>query len=293
MGEALLVRKGGGGVKVTVDGVEISKDLSLESKRVDLFMPSLPISFSTAGKAVKFNGKLHLLANTAHYAWDGTTWASVSTLPYSISSDTNVVVYDGKIHLLGGGRNSSNYTAHYAWDGTTWTSVETLPWTCRGGAPAAYDSKLHLLGGSVSSKAHYAWDGTTWTSVETLPFYHGNGAGIVHDGRIHLMGGNSSTQHYAWDGTTWASAETLPFRVQDNNGVIEIDGEIHLLGGPSTEKVVNYRLADTGWILDSTHTIPSNATVYSDYDNAINVLGNSTDAQKHYIINEKMYKEVS
>ena len=110
MGEALLVRKGGGGVNVTIDGVKVKDDLVLKSVFGDWKLEKLPYSF-TNSSAVVLNNEIHVLGNsdtTTHYKFNGTSWVQVSTLPYNFYNGSAVVL-DGEIHILGGSGGSTNH----------------------------------------------------------------------------------------------------------------------------------------------------------------------------------------
>ena len=108
---------GGGGAKVTIDGIQFKDNLNLVSEVMDLSASTLPYLFYS-GSAVVFNGEIYILGSgdsnnyTKYYKWDGSSWTSVSTLPYNFVSGSAVVL-NNEIHILGSGPSSSTETNHY------------------------------------------------------------------------------------------------------------------------------------------------------------------------------------
>lgn len=167
MGEALLVRKGGG-VKVTVDGTEVSNGMDLKSKITNICISSLPYTMDL-GMFVVWRGELHMLGGRTgtykyHYKWDGSSWTEVSTLPFQFYQGS-AVVYEDEIHILGSAAGSSHSKYHYKWDGNTWTQVSTLP--VSGGEhnkAVLYNNSIYWF---ISGKT-YKWDGNTWTLIKDM-----------------------------------------------------------------------------------------------------------------------------
>ena len=115
---------GGGGAKVTIDGVKVKGELNLVSEVL--------------------NPK-----------------KSVSTLPYAFY-DSSAVVLNGEIHIFSTYFNSFAYgLKHYKWDGSSWTSVSTLPYNAYGCSAVIYNGEIHILGSYGSKTNHYKWDGTS------------------------------------------------------------------------------------------------------------------------------------
>ena len=78
----------------------------------------LPYRFSGSA-AVVYDGEIHILKDTKHYKWNGSSWTSVSTLPYELYGGS-AVVYNNEIHILGG-YDTDNRTNHYSFlNNKTW-----------------------------------------------------------------------------------------------------------------------------------------------------------------------------
>ena len=201
MGEALLVRKGGG-VKVTVDGVEVDKGMNLKTKITNICISSLPYTMNL-GMFVVWHGELHMLGGQTgtykqHYKWDGNAWTEVSTLPFQFYQGS-AVVYEDEIHILGSVAGSSYYKRHCKWDGNTWTEVSTLP------ESGGVYNKAVVYNGSIywfRDEKVYKWDGNTWTLLKNAGsgfyFY----SPTVFDNEIYGIGRNSKL--LKWNNSTLA-----------------------------------------------------------------------------------------
>ena len=111
---------------------------------------NLPFDFY-GGTAVVYDNKIHIMSSldykSAHYAWDGNTWTSVSSVPYSFYHG-HAVVYNNEIHLLGGNWYP---TYHYKWDGITWTKLDNLPIQLDSQSALVYNNEIHIFGGFEST----------------------------------------------------------------------------------------------------------------------------------------------
>ena len=152
---------GGGGAKVTIDGVKVKDKLDLITELMDVSGSTLPYNFYY-GCAVVLNNEIHILggyygsSGTSHYKWDGSSWTSVSTLPYEFYKGCAVVL-NGEIHILGSG-NSSYNRSHYKWDGASWTSVSTIPYRFYSGSAVVLNNEISILGsenGTSTNLLHY------------------------------------------------------------------------------------------------------------------------------------------
>ena len=112
-------------------------------------MTDLPYNFQR-GSAVVYNGEIHILGGeggqTNHYAWNGSSWRSVSTLPYDFYHGS-AVVYNGEIHILGG---DGGRTKHYKWNGSSWRRVSTLPYRFCYGSAVVYGKSIYTINAARS-----------------------------------------------------------------------------------------------------------------------------------------------
>ena len=191
------------GVRVTIDGVISTKDITLNSIIKDFVSKStLPYDFYT-GSAVVLNNEIHILGSsntgnyTKHYKYNGKSWSSVSTLPYNFYNGSAVVL-NNEIHILGSS-NSVNYTKHYKYNGSSWSSVSTLPYNFYAGSAVVLNNEIHILG-SYNNGDHtkyYKYNGRSWSSVSTIPYIFYNGSAVVLNNEIHILGGGVIyTEHY-------------------------------------------------------------------------------------------------
>lgn len=186
---------------------------------------------------------------------------NVSTLPFDFDFDNHpcAVVLNDEIHILSGDGN----TYHYKWDGTSWSSVSTLPYNFYHGSAVVLNNEIHILGGNNTDDdpytKHYKWDGIDWIFVSTLPYRFIEGMEVVLNNEIHIFGStidNCEKNHYKWDGTSWSSVSTLPIEINNFNGFVVLNNEIHALGFggiiDNTSCTNHYKWNGTSWVLIST-----------------------------------------
>lgn len=204
MGEALLVRKaGGGGAKVTINGVEYKGELSLTKTTTNKSESTLPRIFYL-GSAVATSSGIYMIGGytgyvgwAQHYKWNGSSWSAITNSPVGFGYD-QAVVLNGEIHVLDGDANSSGNCVHYKWNGG-WASVSSLPYTFTFGSAVVLNNEIHILGGTTFYTYHYKWNGSSWTSVSTLPYNFYQSSAVVWNGRIHILGSvqeDYRTKHY-------------------------------------------------------------------------------------------------
>lgn len=258
-----------------------------ENKNVSLTIsgwtsaPALPFNFYN-GSVVVYNGEIHIMNGTNHYAFNGTSWRKVSTLPYT-HYGKSVVVYNNEIHMM----YKDN---HYAFNGSSWRKASTLPYKCLGTSAVVYNGEIHILGGHVTTAydnrtKHYAFNGTSWREVSVLP-YRFNSSAIVYNNEIHILGGYNSgsstgqTDHYKFNGASWNKVSTLPYNynLQKNDAVVYND-ELHILGGDNN----HYRFNGASWNKVSTlpYSLKGSAAVV--YNGKIHILGGDDTRTNHYM----------
>lgn len=290
MGEALLVRKGGGGVKVTVDGVEVKENVDLDSFLFESDCANTIYSVSFPA-AVVYENELHLMIYSSYmyhhkYNAKANTWTAVGTLPIKANA-ANAVVYNNEIHFLGG-----SYHYKYNAETNTWTSVSTLPYSLVGGAAVVYNNEIHILGGNGNATSHYKFNGSSWVSVSTLPFEFYFGAFVVLNDAIHILGGEGNDElHYKFNGSSWVQCANVPYDYfYDSSGTV-FENEIHILGGGSTKsdsKCYKYNVETNTWtsvsISNHTHINLRSWGGIITYNESIHAVGTSTAQSQHYKI---------
>lgn len=254
MGEALLVRKGGG-AKVTIDGVKVKGELNLVSETAHIiYDKDCPVNMGY--NPVVLDDELYLFGvyrNASWYAWNGLSWNYKFHSLSPISKPQSAIVFQNEIHVF----NGSNLKEHYKRSGNSWVSVSTL-WNNYGGqSPVICNNELHLVGGNDDyGTNHRKFNGTSWVSVSTLPI--GCYLGFVEslNNEIHMINtysSESTARHYKWNGTAWTQISTPPFTLSHGykQGVI-LDNEIHIMTGTSGS---HYKWDGTAWTL--VNTLPS------------------------------------
>lgn len=204
MGEALLVRKGGG-VKVTVDGVEVDKGMNLKSKTAYIPISALPYTLDSS-HVVVFRGEIHILGgkngSNSHYKYNGSEWVSVSTLPFQFYGG-NAVVFDDKIHIFGSMSGSSYYKVHYTWDGSSWTKLSNAPYAMTdSNKSVALDNKIICF----QSNFAYKFESGTWTLMKTYPYNDNRYNPANVGGTIYY---SKSDGIYTWSEATLAETKVI------------------------------------------------------------------------------------
>lgn len=264
---------GGGGAKVTIDGVKVQDDLALVSDVRDVVLDIYPQCSFYNGFAVALNDEIHVFGHdvthtsslidiTQHCKWNGTTWSKVSTLPSDMRAGSAVVL-NNEIHLIHG-------TEHYKFNGSSWTKLSTLPYEFSDGRIVTFNNEIHAIGSSDGNarRAHYKWNGSTWSKVSTLPInFYGGGGAIVYNNEIHILGGSPGyyTYHYKFNGSAWTSVETLTFNCGTSASACVKNGEIHVVNYEG-----HYKYNGTTWdtlnappySFDRTRLIAMNGTIY-------------------------------
>jgi len=171
---------------------------------------------------VIYNNELHMLGGsypneTKHYAWNGSSWRSISTLPYTFNANiSSAVVFNNEIHILGS-LVVGEMTKHYAWNGSSWRSVSTLPYKYIGGATVVFNNKIHILGNFTDSNTtrHYEWNGSSWSSATSLPFSTWTIYAVASSSYIYIFGGYDKSNYknlynyYIFDGTSWTKRQDI------------------------------------------------------------------------------------
>lgn len=243
MGEALLVRKGGG-VKVTVDGTEVDKAMNLKSKTAYIPVSALPYTLENS-HVVVFRGEIHILGgrngSTQHYKYNSSEWVSVSTLPFAFYGG-NAVVFDDKIHIFGSMSGSSYYKVHYVWDGNSWTQLSASP------RDMTDNDRSVVLGSKIicfPSNFAYKFESETWTLIKTYPSgdYRYRPANV--GGTIYY---SKSAGIYTWSEATLADTKVAdPPSGYTNNAciIVEKSGDPYIVRAKSVNFDPIYRLEGT------------------------------------------------
>lgn len=154
--------------------------------------------------AVVYDGKIHIMGSngtsadrTKHYAYDGTSWQSVSTLPISFVGDNCTLVMNDGIHMFFA-------TYHYLWNGSAWQQLGNTPVVNIDGVVLNYNDEIHLIDGSTSSgvNTHYVLRNNSWTQLSALPC--STKMAVVYEGRIWIFDEDTNSDKiYTFNGTNW------------------------------------------------------------------------------------------
>lgn len=162
--------------------------------------------------------------NRSHYKWDGKSWSVASELPYDFCAG-KAVVFNGELHIFGGGPNHFQRFAqdgwlnyHYKWDGASWEKVSEPPFNLCGSTPVVHRNTIKLIGGISNSRQVYKFNGS-WSKLTDIPnnITGAINASIVsYDNIIHVLGGTNSSgikigNHITYDDATgWENSLAIP-----------------------------------------------------------------------------------
>ena len=301
---------GGGGAKVTIDGVKVKDDLNLISSNIENFM----LGGSSSGWSKNFTPVKLAVLNDGIYLYrsyrclykieDGTS----GTKPVLVNNDgstsndvnvayVNIVELNNEIHVIGGNDNA----VHIKWNGNAWVTVSTPPYIASGQAClVVLNGEIHLLGGGSygtgNASKHYKWNGNAWTEVSTLPtggLY--DGCAVVLNNEIYIMQTDSDLKGmYKWNGSAWTKVSTLPYNGQGSVCAEVLDGKIHLMGAYKSYEVAHYVWNGTSWEKITSLPTSSNygdTVVYKGQINYVSSGGYSTQYAQHYIVGVQTYRE--
>lgn len=296
MGEALLVRRGGGGVKVTVDGEKISKPMDLKSKITNICASSVPYLLQKSSNQtmfVVFREELHMLGGkygaSSHYKWNENVWEKASTLPF-LFNDGSAAVCKDEIHIFDRPANSSK---HYKWDGETWTKAASLPIqniNAYNAAVACNDSIYWF-----TEKNVYKLNEDTWTIVKS-------GSGVLGSPTIYNgeICGIRAQKICKWNDLTqdFVDIVSLSGDVEEASVMVVKNNEIYLSSGKSLEPIYKW----TGNEFNKFCELPrmSSYAFFITFNGEINLLGSgglsTAEAnalkQTHWLVATKVYKEI-
>lgn len=164
--------------------------------------------------AVVYNGKIHVMGSngnaddrTKHFAYDGSSWQSVSTLPLSFVGDNCTLVMSDGIHLFFS-------TKHYLWNGSDWSELTGNTSAINiDGVALNYNNEIHILDGSTSANEHYVLRNNTWTKLSDLPCATKNA--VVYRGKIYMFDlDESSNKIYTYNGTNWSELSYTCYKLR-------------------------------------------------------------------------------
>ncbi len=184
------------------------------------------------------NQHIVLVAGSATWLWDGSTWSQASA-PFPVRNSTHLAYDAGaqRVFLFGGiGLDGTPLNDTWFWDGSIWQ--EQHPATTpppMGGAAITYDAaRQHMIvfGGITGFDGiegsnrvgtllneTWLWDGTTWLEqqVDTTPPARLGGQLVYDEARQQtlLFGGSNADGYlndlWQWNGTAWTMiAATTP-----------------------------------------------------------------------------------
>ena len=303
---------GGGGAKVTIDGVKVKDDLSLISSNIENFM----LGGSSSGWSKNFTPVKLAVLNDGIYLYRSYKYLykieddTSGTKPVIVSSGSgndsnvavqhvNIVELNNEIHVIGGNDNA----VHIKWNGNAWVTVSTPPYIAAGQAClVVLNGEIHLLGGgsygTVNASKHYKWNGNAWTEVSTLPtggLY--DGCAVVLNNEIYIMQTDSDFKSmYKWNGSAWTKVSTLPYNGQGSVCAEVLDGKIHIMGAYKTYETSHYVWDGTSWekiINLPTSSNYGDTVVYKGQINYVSSGAYSTQYTQHYIVGVQTYRKKS
>jgi N-acetylneuraminic acid mutarotase len=181
------------------------------------------------------------------------TWEARAELP----SPRNFLianVVDGKIYVIGGSPDEQlcgalNVIEEYDPVLDVWTRKADMPTARTLPGTAVYDGKIYVIGGwggeddELPIATAEAYDPATdsWSSLPDMPVAHDFPEAIANNDKIYAIGGNSKdygplldrVEVYDPATETWSTAPPLPKKWFWN--VVEMDGEVLMLGGMTSE----------------------------------------------------------
>lgn len=177
-------------------------------------------------------------------------WEARANLPLPRSEMAWATATRGRMHVIGGyGEQRVNRPYHHVYDPArdVWETMAPLPLGANHVAVAATEDTVYAFGGFVQQnrdphRETFAYDvaGDRWRSLAPLPRARGAAGLVVVDGQLHLIGGAEGTAdrrsirwHEVYDirADKWEERPDMPGFPLDHQGVVAVEGRIHVIGG--------------------------------------------------------------
>lgn len=275
MGEALLVRRGGGGVKVTVDGEKISKDLNFTSFVGSVKMKNLSLNLDDSyPSGVAMSDGIHLIYYGTHLLINGNNYTELLNCPVKPRYGTATTKLNDALYYTYAG---DNYTIYKFSDGT-WTLLDTPPcFLC------AFD-KNYVYGSDGS--ALYRYDGNAFTQIKTGLDY-GSNLTLCDDGTFYYQSdGDNNTWLMKMNLKDLVEKSVLSLRTSNTDfHFTAVGNDLYRYGN---SKLVNNVFVSTEYISISDTSAKKNTCIIVQ-DGEMHGFKNSYE---HWILNAKLYKEV-
>ena len=113
----------------------------VKSNGSDLFnwsdVSTLPFNRPYAMMCAVYKGEIHVIHYTSHYAWNGSSWRTVSTPPLGCYKP---VAFNKEWHAFGYNKNAK----HCIWNGSEWRVNDVIDYAYSTGVYVATDTAIHV-----------------------------------------------------------------------------------------------------------------------------------------------------
>ena len=150
-----------------------------------------------------------------------------------------------------------------------------------------FNDEIHLIGGNYDHyRSHIKWNGTEWETVSSLPDDIG-GVAYADEDYIYILCANSGNHYiHTWDGTQWTQRSGAI--TASNAKMVKYNNEIYVLSGTMFAK---HNGSYWSRLTDAPYNSQTSTIVV--YNNAIHMLGGTTQPTSHYQWNGSAWVRVS
>lgn len=282
MGEALLVRKGGG-VKVTVDGTEVSKGMDLVSKVTSIRLKDLTNTslneYYPRGAAM--SDGIHLLISGQHLVINDDECVSAPSGPSTGKVSGAVVALKNVLY-----RTYTTNTAYgaYKFSDGTWTNLGI---TCPCLLEASDQNYAYGITVSRDTAAMYKYDGNTLTKIKDITDGFSSNLLLCDDGNFYFIdGGKNIKRMYKMKIEDTTASMVYNFQTSSINSLFNAVGNDIYMDG-------NYKLENQAFVetqFDGVNQTSANSSACIIVQNGEMHAFHNT--KQHRIINAKLYREV-
>ena len=281
MGEALLVRKGGG-VKVTIDGTEVSKGMNLASYVASIRLKNIVTTIDNYyPRGVAMSDGIHLIVGSIHMLINDDEHATMPPCPVSAKYENAVVELKDALYRTYQGNTA--YAAYKFSDGT-WTALgEILP--CM-----LYTSdENYAYGVTINSNTAemYKYDGNTLTKIKDITNGFSSNLHLCDDGNFYFIdGGKNIKRMYKMKIEDTTASMVFNFQTSYVSALFNAVGNDIYRNG-------NYKLENQAFVetqFDGVNQTSANASACIIVKNGEMHAFHNT--KQHRIINAKLYREV-
>lgn len=192
---------GGGGNKITIDGVEYDGDIDIvdDLGRFEVYSTTYPANlgskYTLRPNLIVYNNELYKIGESFTYGasgaqsyitrtvqkWDGSSWTTLTQIPVTNLYRFGLVVKDNVIHYY---KADNSTITHYTFNGTTWTLIgsenvdltsfsRTVSSVSRIHNAFIYNDTVYLASFLQDSDSYYClyfikYNGTDWVQATEL-----------------------------------------------------------------------------------------------------------------------------